>query len=131
VIRYRYVDQLNPPAPFAKVTVRCPATGSQAPDLPALVDSGSDRTILPGRVVAALGLVEDGRLHFQGFGGDVVELPVFLVEIHVHDLPKVLVRAGLGANEPHILLGRDVLNALKILLNGPKLLMDLDPPSSD
>ena len=51
-------------------------------NLPAQVDSAADRTVLPGQVIQALGLVEDGRLHFQGFAGDVVELPVFLVEIH-------------------------------------------------
>ena len=66
MIRYRYADQLSPPAPFVNVTVRCPTTGSRAADLPAQLDPAADRTVLPGRVVEALGLVEDGRALFQG-----------------------------------------------------------------
>jgi hypothetical protein len=75
--------------------------------------------VLPGATVIALGLVEDGRLLFQGFTGKVVELPVFLVDIHVHDLPAVSVRAVVGENESLILLGRDVLNSHRLVLDGP------------
>jgi hypothetical protein len=35
MIRYRYTDQLHPPAPFVKVTLRCRTTGSRVADLPA------------------------------------------------------------------------------------------------
>jgi hypothetical protein len=129
MISYRYVDDFNPPAPFVIITVRCPATGSQVPDLPAQVDSAADRTVLPGPLVTGLGLVEDGRLLFQGFEGEVVELPIFLVEVRVHNFPAVLVRAVLGAREPHILLGRDVLNVHRTLLDGPKLAVEVDRPS--
>jgi hypothetical protein len=80
-------------------------------------------------VVEELGLVEDGRLLFRGFAGDVVELPIFLVEIQVHDLPAVAVRAVLGEHEPHILLGRDVLNAHRILLDGPQLALEIEERS--
>jgi hypothetical protein len=130
MIRYRYADQLKPPAPFVNVTLRCPTTASRAEGLPAQVDSAADRTVLPGPVVTALGLVEDGRGLFQGFAGEVIELPVFLVEIQVHDLPPLLIRAALGENEPYVLLGRDVLNAHRIMLDGPGLAMEIDRPPS-
>jgi hypothetical protein len=129
MIRYRYVHDLSPPAPFVNVTLRCPTKGSRSPDLPAQLDTAADRSVLPGRVVETLGLVEDGRLLFQGFVGDLVELPVFLVEVQVHDLPPILVRAVLGPTEPHILLGRDVLNAHRFLLDGPQLTLGIDHPS--
>ena len=125
MIRYRYVNDINPPGPFVNVTLHCPQTGNRVPDQPAQVDTAADRTVLPGPLVRSLGLVEDGRLPFQGFAGDIVELPIFLVEVHVHDLPVVLVRAALGEAEPHILLGRDVLNMHRILLDGPQLALDI------
>jgi hypothetical protein len=129
MIRYRYVNQLSPPAPFVKVTLRCPTTGNLATDLPAQLDTAADRTILPGQIVEALGLVDDGRALFQGFAGELVELPIFLTEIQVHDFAPVLTRAALGEKEPHILLGRDVVNAHRILLDGPQLL-EIERPSS-
>jgi hypothetical protein len=119
VIRYRYANQVTPPAPFVQVTVRCPSTGRSAPGLPAQVDTAADRTVLPGPVVTALELAEDGRLLFQGFGSQILELPTFLVAITLHDLAPVLLRAVLGEQEPYILLGRDALNAHRLLLDGP------------
>jgi hypothetical protein len=130
MIRYRYVDQLNSPAPFVRVTLRCPTTGVRVADLPAQVDTAADRTVLPGPIVEALGLVEDGRALFQGFAGEVLELPLFLIEIQVHDLPPVLTRAVLGQAEPHILLGRDVLNRHCTLLDGPQLLLEIERPAA-
>ena len=131
MIRYRYVHQLTPPAPFVNVTLRCPATGTQAVGLPAQLDLAADRTVLPGPVVQALGLVEDGRALFEGFAGQVIELPVFLVEIRVHDFSPLLTRAALGANEQHILLGRDVLDAHRMLLDGPQLILEIERPSAN
>ncbi len=128
MIRFRYAEQLRPPAPFVNVSLRCQATGRQMTSLPALVDTAADRTVLPGNTIEALGLVEDGRCLFQGFSGEVLELPIFLVEVQIHDLPALQVRAVLGEREPYILLGRDVLNAHRILLNGPQLNLEIDRP---
>jgi hypothetical protein len=130
MIRYRYTEQLKPPAPFVKVIVRCPTTGKQVADVPAQRDTAADRTVLPGRVVEALGLVEDGRALFEGFAGEVIELPLFLVEVRVHDFSPSLIRAVLGEKEPHILLGRDILNAHRIVLDGPQLIFDIERPSA-
>ncbi len=116
MIRYRYVQHLSPPAPFVYVSLRCLSTNQAIADVPAQVDTAADRTVLPEQLVQLLGLVEDGRLLFQGFAGEVIELPVFLVEVRVGTLGPILVRAALGPAEPHILLGRDVLNRHDLLL---------------
>jgi len=81
--------------------------------------------VLPGQLIRELGLVEDGRLLFQGFAGNLIELPIFLVEVHIHDLPAVALRAALGEHEPHILLGRDILNLHRILLDGPQHALEI------
>ena len=130
MIRYRHTHQLSPPAPFVNVTLRCPVTVSQLAGLPAQLDSAADRTILPGRVVEGLGLVEDGRALFQGFAGEVIELPIFLIEVQVHDFSPVLIRAALGEHEPHVLLGRDVLNSHHVVLDGPGLALEIERPPS-
>ncbi|MCC6417336.1 MAG: hypothetical protein IT429_03715 [Gemmataceae bacterium] len=128
MIRYRYVHQLRPPAPFVNVTLRCPGTGAVAAGVPAQLDSAADRTVLPARVVEELGLVEDGRALFQGFAGEVITLPLFLVEVQMHDLPPLMIRAALGEREPYVLLGRDTLNAYRIILDGPQLAVEIEQP---
>jgi hypothetical protein len=130
MIRYRYAQQLSPPAPFVKVTLRCPTTANQVSDLPAQIDTGADRTVIPGTVVQLLGLVEDGRSVFQGFAGEEIELPIYLIEVQLHDLPLVYTRVALGEKENFIILGRDVLNAHRILLDGPQLALEIERPVS-
>lgn len=76
MIRYSYVKHITPPAPFVYVSVRCLATNEAIADAPAQIDTAADRTVLPDSLVRSLGLVEDGRLLFQGFAGEVIELPV-------------------------------------------------------
>jgi predicted aspartyl protease len=125
VIRYRYAVEAQPPAPFVNVIVGCPTSRRRVEQLPALLDSGADCTVLPSSVVAALALVQDGLYECQGFHGEIVLLPVFLVAVSIHDLPAVEVRAILGKCESYILLGRDVLNAHRIVLDGPHLSLEI------
>ncbi len=58
----------------------------------------------------------------------MVQVPLFLVEVQIHDLPAIPVRALLGKQEVYILLGRDVLNAHRILLDGPHLVTEIEQP---
>jgi hypothetical protein len=50
---------------------------------------------------------------------------MFLVAVSVHDLPPVEVRAILGERESYILLGRDVFDSHRIVLDGPRLSLEI------
>jgi hypothetical protein len=125
MIRYRYADHIVPPAPFVHVSLRCPTTGSHVDGMPAQLDTAADRTVLPDFVVERLGLAQVGHLLFQGFGSQVLELPTYVVSVTVHDLSPVTVKVVLGEREPYILLGRDVLNAYRFLLDGPQSALEI------
>jgi hypothetical protein len=125
MIRYRYVAESQPPAPFVKVAIRCPTSGRHVDQVPAQVDTGSDCTVLPSAVVSALDLVQVGQYECQGFQGVIMPFPVFLVAVSIHDMPPVEVRAILGDRQSYVLLGRDVLNAHRIVLDGPGLALEI------
>jgi hypothetical protein len=129
MIRYRYVTHLQPPAPFVNVTVRCPTTGTSVKDIPAQIDPAADRTVVPGGVVSALNLVQVGRFLFEGFGGAIMQLPVYLLAVQIHDLPPLEIRAVVGEKEPYVLLGRDILNNYRVLLDGPGQAVEIDLPA--
>ena len=126
MIRYRYAAEVQPPAPFVNVSVRCPSTNRQIERLPALLDSGSDCTVLPSSVVAALDLVQVGLQECQDFHADRVMRSVFLVAVSIHEFPAVEVRAILEERQTHILLGRDVLNSRRIVVDGPRLTLEIE-----
>lgn len=115
---YRYVD-VKPPAPFVFVILSKLDGSAIAADLPARVDTGADRTIVPTQLAVQLGLDEVERLTFVSLGGQQVELAVHEVQLVVRDLDPIIVKVAASDGEPYILLGRDVLNQYKIVLDGP------------
>ena len=46
-MRYNFNQQYQPPAPFVHLTVVNSKTGGRAADVPAQIDTGADRTVLP------------------------------------------------------------------------------------
>ena len=120
---YRYVGD-SPAAPFVMVRIGL-AGGADGVDLPARVDTGADRTVIPPRVPEQLGAVVDRRLRFAGLGGVETELPIYQVQLAIRDLPPVVVDVAASDGEPHVLLGRDVLNRYKLTLDGPAGLLTI------
>lgn len=115
---YRYAND-NPPAPFVLVILSQVDGSGATPDLPAKVDTGADCTVIPSALAEQLALRETSRIRFGGLGGYETELPIYEVQLVIRDLPPILVEVAASDGEPHILLGRDVLNRYKIVLDGP------------
>jgi predicted aspartyl protease len=122
---YRYASE-TPPAPYVLVNLANPDGSATVTDLPGRVDTGADRTVIPTAVATALALAEVDRLEFAGLGGVPVTLPVYQVSLLIRDLPAVSVEVAASDGEPHILLGRDVLNKYRIVLDGPNLRLEID-----
>ncbi len=120
---YRYVGD-SPPAPFVMVRIGLPG-GAAAVELAARIDTGADRTVVPPRVPEQIGAMVDRRLRFAGLGGVETELPIYRVQLAIRDLPPVEVEVAASDGEPHVLLGRDVLNRYKLTLDGPAGLLTI------
>jgi hypothetical protein len=125
VIRYNYVTQFNPPAPFVYVTFRNPVSGIQQRDVPAQLDSAADRTLLPDTLVQALSLAQIGAVVIGGVGGITQTMPSYPVQLAIHTLPVLTVEVVASAGEPWVLLGRDVMNAYRVLLDGPQTFLEI------
>ena len=114
-------DLFDPPAPMARVTLRAIPTRKIITDVPMLIDSGSDLTLIPEASIAELGpnLGLDKRVELQGFDGRVtaarsVELDLIFLGITFRGRLAVV-------DSPVGVLGRNVLNRFAILLDGPNL----------
>ena len=60
-----------------------------------------------------------------GFGGILTNVPTFLVRLALRGQDSVALEVLGSAQEPHILLGRDVLNRHRFVLDGPRLLLEM------
>ena len=119
-----YDDRLHaPPAPVARVVIRHPDRVQSVGDVPMLIDSGADATLLPRSAVASLGLEGTGESYqLVGFDGTVSEsdaVHASLAFLRWNFRGRYLLTdADVGV------LGRDILNHLRLLFDGPALHWD-------
>jgi hypothetical protein len=125
MIRYADNRQVDPLAPFVHVTLRRPGQDQAFEELPAQIDTAADRTVIPGSLVARLGLMPLEELPVAGFGGQVLLVPTYFVELSIRELPTWQVEVFAHDREPHVLLGRDILNRHRLLLDGPDLAVEI------
>jgi hypothetical protein len=125
VIRYSYLSQRRPPAPFVAVTLRNPINGAEKQDVPAQIDSAADRTLVPDSLVRALSLPQIGTIAIGGVGGVTQTMPSYPVQLAIHNLPAQTVEVVANSGETWVLLGRDILNGHRILLDGPQSLVEI------
>ena len=125
MIRYAFLSQLDPPAPFVKIIVSNPATGATLRDVPAQLDTAADRSVLPDALVKSLSLPQVGTIELGGFGGAIYHLPLYLAQLGLHDLPPRRYHLAAHPDESWVLLGRDILNSYRLVIDGPQLTLEI------
>ena len=95
-------------------------------DLPAQVDTGADRTVVPSDLIEKLGLIPLDEVPVIGFGGITTKVRTCLVRLSLRGKEPVALKVFLSDSEPHILLGRDILNHYRILHDGPRLILEVE-----
>jgi len=114
-----YSTRYDPPIPALEIAIRAPEGGLSVGPLLALVDTGADGTVVPAEHLEHLEVipVDWVRLRGQWDKGHLVR--VFLVDLRVGEtwLPDVeIVEDRVGRDT---LLGRNALNRVRLLLDGP------------
>ncbi len=125
MIRYSYVQQLQPPAPFIQIRLQNPVTGDELHDVPAQLDTAADRTLIPETLVQTLALPQLGTLLIGGVGGVQQAMATYPLLLAVHSLPPQTIEVVASPGESWVLLGRDVLNSYRALLDGPQLAVEI------
>jgi len=126
MIRYGYNRQIAPPAPLVHVTVRSPERGTAVSDLPALSDTAADITVIPARVAEERNLVPLDETSIGGFDGRVSLVSTFLVRLELRESAPRVIPVVASRDDPYVLLGRDVLNDFRVVLDGPRLRLEIE-----
>jgi hypothetical protein len=113
----------SPAAAVARVVIRHPGTGTSMSDVRMVIDSGADTTLLLKSAAAALGLAPTGsRYELEGFDGtrsDVEAVSAVLVFLNKSFRGHFLqVDSDIGV------IGRNVMNSVRLLLDGPAQVWD-------
>lgn len=99
-------------------------------NLTALIDTGADATIVPVRHLRALGAKRAFAASLRSQWGEKRQVFLYLVDVQIAELTLPGVYVVGDALGEEIVLGRNVLNRLRLFLDGPALaaeLFDADP----
>jgi len=111
-------ENFDPPAPVAYVTLRNPATGASLQNVPMLIDTGADTTVLPSAYVQKLGVEPNKDKVYEAVGFDGQSKIVNMAELELEFLGRKFKGQFLLVDQPNGYLGRNILNNLRILFDG-------------
>ena len=113
-------SDFDPPAPVARVVLRNPESGATVADVSLLLDTGADVTLLPRTAVERLDVsrLPDQRYELMSFDGSKSFAPIVMLDLlflrRAFRGRYLLIEAERG------ILGRDILNHVTLLLDGPR-----------
>ncbi len=121
-------EHFAPPAPIAWVSLINPNTGQSLQAIPMLMDTGADITLVPAKALRDLGVDTLPDLYaLEAFNGTRVMAPTAYLSLRL--LGQTFYGRFVTIDQEIGILGRNVLNHLALLLDGPRLSWQLLPVS--
>ncbi|HPD28811.1 MAG TPA: hypothetical protein PLL20_02370 [Phycisphaerae bacterium] len=112
--------RFHPPAPVAEVVLRNPESGARISGVTLLMDTGADVTLLPRKAVEQLGVMPIAGEHCELAGFDGRRCVASVVMLDLVFLRRAFRGRYLLVEEERGILGRDILNHITLLLDGPR-----------
>jgi len=112
--------RFEPPAPVAIVTLRDPSSRRTVSDVMLLIDSGADVTLLPESAIRGLGTANGANEDFELMAFDGRRTMARSVNLDMLFLGRAFRGRFLLIAQEYGILGRDILNHVSLLLDGPE-----------
>lgn len=118
-MKCRYSRNFYPPAPVVEVIFVTAAENLRVGPLPALIDSGADGTIVPINYLDQIHAPVTTEMSIRSQWGERRRVLMYLVDLQVGGLTIGEIEVVGDELSDEIVIGRDALNRLRVLLDGP------------
>lgn len=124
-MKFLYDARYFPPAPSVEIRLGTPGESLSPDPHPALVDTGADISLVPLKHIRPLQTVPDDHRYLRSQWGERRKVAIYSLDIGIGSirLPALEIVADEQGNE--IVLGRNVLNRLAMILDGPKQVLEI------
>jgi predicted aspartyl protease len=125
-MKFPYNSDYEPSFPSIRVMLRNEQDALSTTVLEALLDTGSDGTLVPIRYLQEILAPAITDTHIRSHWGEWRTAQLFVVDIELNAnlrLPSIFVVGDEQGDE--LVLGRNVLNKLRIFLDGPANITDV------
>jgi len=119
-MKFPYNRDYNPPAPTVDIRLAAPHSPFVIEPLRALMDTGADASIVPLRHLEPLDITANDLKSLHSQWGETRLVDTYLLDVGIGDLRLPAIEVIGDEVGEEIILGRDVLNKLLVILNGPK-----------
>lgn len=118
IYTYQYDGDYNPAMPVVDIEIgRAMDAASLA--LKALVDSGADATIIPINSLQEIRARRSRKMWLRGTAGGRILVDLYQISLRLGPFSQALLEVVGSAQNDEVIVGRDVLNHLKVILDGP------------
>jgi predicted aspartyl protease len=124
MLTFRYNRGLSPPAPYLDLEIAPFGRRRKPIRRRAKLDSGASMTVIPYSLLNQWQIPFVETVEVRAYNGQVSRRPVYVVNIVIGSRHFQEVRVTVAPRRD-ILLGRDVMNRLRILLDGPDLVTEI------
>ena len=124
-MKFPYDANYFQPAPFIDIHFGPPERSLIVGPLSAFVDSVADATIVPLRQIRLLQTQADDRKYLRSQWGERRTVDIYFVDVGIGDVRLPLVEIVADEMGDEVILGRNVLNQLRVLLDGPRGIVDV------
>lgn len=112
-----YTSSYFPPAPILDVIFVAQPQGNRSDSVAGFADTGADASIVPLYLLTQIGTRYVTEKRVRSYFGEAREIRTYLVDVVIDNITLPALEVVGAVDET--LIGRDVLNRLRLVLDGP------------
>jgi predicted aspartyl protease len=124
-MRVPFSHVLYPPAPALEVRLLNPVSGQRTSYQHAILDTGSDTTVIPINLLYFLEVKSFRQQRVLGLWGGEAMIDLYYVNFEISGSLFTRIEVIGNDTESEILIGRNLSNKLRLLLDGPDQTVEL------